>query len=445
MNVLLVNPWIYDFAAFDLWAKPLGLLYIAGALQKLGCSVHLIDCLDRNHPGLAEIKSNKWGCGKYYKEEVEKPPVLRHIPRKYKRYGIPVSLFEKQLENENPDLILVSSGMTYWYPGVFKAIEILKKRFVDVPILLGGIYATLCTEHAKRYSGVEVFPGGDIAKIIEKIFSVAGRRMNKEGYNLENAALRKLFDSLYPAYELYSKLDYVAIRTSLGCPFRCSYCATGLLSDTFVQKNPDKVVDEIEYFCKNLAIKNVAFYDDALLFNAENHIGEILTGIIRRKINCYFHTPNGLQARYINERIASLMHRANFICPRLSLETTNVMRQRETGNKVTNEEFKTAVKNLYNAGYKTGEVGAYVMMGMPGQDFKEVEDSIKFVSDLGAKVFLVEYSPIPGTKDWQEYKFNFRDPLFHNNSIFPLYDIEDWGKFQKLKDFTCQRNESNNQ
>jgi len=28
---------------------------------------------------------------------------------------------------EEPDLICVSSGMTYWYPGVFKLIEITKE------------------------------------------------------------------------------------------------------------------------------------------------------------------------------------------------------------------------------------------------------------------------------------------------------------------------------
>jgi hypothetical protein len=44
-NIILINPWIYDFAAYDLWSKPLGLLYIASYLKKLGFNVQLIDCL----------------------------------------------------------------------------------------------------------------------------------------------------------------------------------------------------------------------------------------------------------------------------------------------------------------------------------------------------------------------------------------------------------------
>ena len=44
--LVLINPWIYDFAAYDLWSKPLGLLYIAGFLRKQGFRIHFIDCLD---------------------------------------------------------------------------------------------------------------------------------------------------------------------------------------------------------------------------------------------------------------------------------------------------------------------------------------------------------------------------------------------------------------
>ena len=44
-RVLLVNPWIYDFAAFNLWCEPLGLLSIGAVLQQAGCRVDLLDCL----------------------------------------------------------------------------------------------------------------------------------------------------------------------------------------------------------------------------------------------------------------------------------------------------------------------------------------------------------------------------------------------------------------
>jgi len=45
-NVLLINPWIYDFAAYDFWLKPLGLLYLGGLLRANHHHISCIDCLD---------------------------------------------------------------------------------------------------------------------------------------------------------------------------------------------------------------------------------------------------------------------------------------------------------------------------------------------------------------------------------------------------------------
>ena len=68
--------------------------------------------------------------------------------------------------------------MTYWYPGVFKLIEITKKLFKNVPIILGGIYATLCYEHAKKYSGVDiVFNGSGEVEILKLISGITKFRI----------------------------------------------------------------------------------------------------------------------------------------------------------------------------------------------------------------------------------------------------------------------------
>jgi hypothetical protein len=70
-----------------------------------------------------------------------------------------------------------------------------------------------------------------------------------------------------------------------------------------------------------------------------------------------------------------------------------------------------------------------------------VYNTIRFVHKLGAKILLVEYSPIPGTKEWEKSVLDDDlDPLLHNNSLFPLYDIKDWTEFQKLKDEALRLN-----
>jgi hypothetical protein len=44
-TILLINPWIYDFAAFDFWTKPLGLLQIGDGFFKIEIFLGKIELL----------------------------------------------------------------------------------------------------------------------------------------------------------------------------------------------------------------------------------------------------------------------------------------------------------------------------------------------------------------------------------------------------------------
>ena len=169
-KLLLINPYIYDFAAYDLWSKPLGLLYLAGVLEQNGCDIFLLDALDRWHPEVLKLqhrttpKSRTYGDGHFYKEAVAKPEEFSNVRRTYSRYGMPPDLLRSNLEkirNDHAiDAILVTSGMTYWYRGVHEVIRMCREIFPAAKILLGGIYATLFTGFAQRQSGADfVFKG----------------------------------------------------------------------------------------------------------------------------------------------------------------------------------------------------------------------------------------------------------------------------------------------
>jgi len=117
-NVLLVNPWIYDFAAYDLWLKPWGLLKISTILKKNGFNVYFVDAMDRRHVLINKKNKDFFdGTGKFPFKEIKKPKIIENVPRKYKRYGLGTESFKRALPDTNIDIILVSSGMTYWYLG----------------------------------------------------------------------------------------------------------------------------------------------------------------------------------------------------------------------------------------------------------------------------------------------------------------------------------------
>lgn len=443
-KITLLNPWIHDFSAYDFWVKPLGLLTLAALLRRSGFKVHLIDCLDPSlavsvpggQPGTR--KRQEWGCGKFPSEEIPKPEALRPIRKRYRRYGLSPAVFQQILATAGrPDLVLVGSMMTYWYPGVVEAVGEVRAAWPGVPVILGGNYATLCPNHARAFSGADVVIAGDgefaLPGVLRDLFGV------RVDFDFDGGDL----DSYpYPALDLMGRLDAVPILTSRGCPYRCSYCASTLLNRGFRMRDPLRVVDEIEHWSRTRGVRNFAFYDDALLVNSTARAAPMLEEIIRRGLELNFHCPNGLHLREITPRLAKLLFRTGFRTIRFGFETASASRQAATGGKVTTEDLRQSVAYLQEAGYGQADIGVYLLCGLPGQEAKEIETGIDLVRGLGAKPILAEYSPIPGTPLWEEALRHARydigkEPLFQNNSLLPCLrpDIST-SDFQALKSRT---------
>jgi radical SAM superfamily enzyme YgiQ (UPF0313 family) len=435
-QILLINPWIHDFSAHDLWLKPLGLLYIGSHLEKYGYNVQLVDCLDY------QKIATSYGCHRFYSEPITKPCHFQNIPRKYKRYGMPPYVLTRLLSEINdkttPLLIAVTSMMTYWYPGVFDTIKYIKHIFNDTPVVLGGVYATLCYEHAKKLSGADyvIKDHGE-----EEILKLANR-LSGENHNTI------ISDSAIPAYHLYdsNNTKSLAMITSRGCPFRCSYCASAFLSNDFTQRPPEDVVSEIEYYQKSFGTADIAFYDDALLVNREKHINIILDLIIQRGLNkkIQFHAPNGFHIRYIDKTLAQKLYQANFKTIRLGFES--VEREGDSDHKVSKDNLPKVIEDLKQAGFTANNIGVYILMGLPGQNLQEVERTIEFVHKLGALIKIAQYSPVPHSSDFNKVIVDYpeiaTEPLLQNKSVYYCHDRgAKFEKFETLKNKVRQLNE----
>ncbi|MCR4439675.1 MAG: radical SAM protein [bacterium] len=444
LHILLVNPWIHDFAAYDFWARPLGLLYVGSVLRDAGCTLSLVDCMDRRHPAVAvavgPLRERGDGTGKFFRQPIAKPAVVRHVPRVFCRCGMPVQVFARQLRGlARPNAILVTSGMTYWYTGLAETVSILREAFPGVPVVVGGIYASLCPEHAQQTLAPEALvqgPGENaVVQVVNRLCAA----------ELPEARYGGLDELPYPAYDLYPELEAVAVLTSRGCPYRCSFCASALLTEGFAQRMPEAVVDEIAHWVGRGA-RHIAFYDDALFLRADEHIKPLLELVLRRGVKAQFHTPNGVQPRAVDRELARLLRQAGFATLRLSFETVNEARQKDMSGKVSGEDLARALDALAQAGFRRRDIGVYLLMGLPGQKAEEVVESILFVARLGARVCLACFSPIPGTPEWQRAVTSGAlapevDPLLCNESVYPLSgDQRDYWSFVRLRNLATAVN-----
>jgi radical SAM superfamily enzyme YgiQ (UPF0313 family) len=326
--------------------------------------------------------------------------------------------------------------MTYWYPGVLDAVRIAREIFPGVPVWLGGIYARLCPAHADRYSGADRVITGDVSDLPKMISGMTGFQVRTAGAWGDFSAWP------LPALDLLKPpLGYAPVLTGIGCPYRCPYCASSRLQPERARFGAERIYDEIARDHYDLGVNDFAFYDDALLLDAEHTLRPALEKLAKLGLAIRFHAPNALHIRALTREWCRLLYAAGFKTIRLGLETTADVKSREWGGKVNTEMYLKTVENLFEAGFSEDDIGVYLLCGLPGQTPDEVAEAIGIVSRSGVRPHIAEYSPIPGTPMWEEAAavstFDIRrDPLYHNNTFFacrrPDFTYEDMVHLKKM-------------
>ena len=417
---LLIFPPIYDFALYDLFIKPFALLRLGAWLEEWGYRTAFINYLDYHDPASSRIlgrprrKAN--GTGKFFRQPVPCPPSLKGIDRRFARYGILREVGRLQirsLKSDPPELVMISTGMTYWYMGVAEVVEDLRELLPRTAVVLGGIYSTLCAEHCKSTIGPDfVVPGPAFPQLARILDSLS---LPSPGLPPRNRLL--LLPSVFG--------DAGTLRLNQGCPFRCSYCASGVLCGEFERGDPVQVAKLIREMHDQLGTKNFAFYDDALLEDGELAFFPLLEQVIEMDISASFFMPNAVHLAKIDRRCAKLLKRAGFQEVRMGFESASGDFHRETGGKLQVEMLGRVVEELKSVGFSPGKISVYLLVGLPDQSAEDVAQSIQYAASFGIRVQLAEYSPVPGTALWKRSlelsRFPLEaEPLTHNNTLLPL-------------------------
>ena len=428
-NILVINPYIYDFKMYDEWRRPLGAYYLAHQLKKYNVDINFIDILDRYDKEFkvqTNLKEKKYSTGRYFEKEVEKPSIYSSIPRRYRRFGMPEDCFREKLSKvKKVDLICITSKMTYWYLGIQFTIKIIKEFFPNTPIILGGTYATLMSKHAKQFSGADHILSGNInSKTIEFILDLL---------SIENKFFPIEDDFYFPKYIKY----FGNLLASFGCPYKCTYCASKILQNNYRILNGEKIYKHFKTQM-NKGSRHFCFYDDALLVNFNKNLKPFFEKIIMDKNDVTFHAPNGLHAKYVTKEIADLMIKAGLKTIRFGFESLDESVRKETGYKVGTKDLLNAINHFQNTKQKDFDIGVYLLNGLEGQNNKTLSESIKWIKGIGASPKLLNLSPIPRTSIFEKlaskYPIIRDEPLSQNDSYFNLLrDSDHFKKMNELK------------
>ncbi len=437
MNITLINPPIEDFYVTGIRRQPLGLLYIAAALNAEGYSPALLNC----HSGKNSVTEMPDEFS-YLKKYINNSDTELKFPySNYTHYGMSWQEIERQIINSRSDIFFISSLFTTYYRETERIIEIIRKHSKKGYIVVGGYHASLYPEYYLNDTAADFVICGEgelssvaFVKAIEtgiSLDSVPGLVFRSDGEIKKNPVLSKPDVSLlpYPARELLLERDFkayrknfVSILASRGCPNSCSFCTGKIIwGNGRRERAADDVIIEIARCVAQHGAGIINFEDDNL-FPSKKRARELLELLIReREKNLNYPeltAMNGISLEKIDAEIISLMKRAGFNELNISLVTHSGDLQKNERRPFSSEKFQSIAESARQCGMN---VRGYFILGLPGQSLEEINETISFLKGIDVKVFPSVYYNI--YSPMEEWKMQRSSAFYNENELLSRDDL----------------------
>ena len=319
-----------------------------------------------------------------------------------------------------PDADIV--GITSFTSTVNRAYEIASiYQNKKVPVVMGGIHATMMTEEALRYSDCVVQGEGEwVWPEVLKDFEAGQLKRVYKAFPEELSSLplprRDLFDSAYA---------WGTLQTSRGCPMNCHFCSvTAFNGHRFRQRPLDEVLLEL----KTIPQKNIFFVDDNILGYgkaAEDRAIRLFRGIAEQGIRKRFFCQTSLNFAE-NPELLKWAEKAGCKMIFVGLESVSEDSLKFFGKtynlKRGIQQYAASIKQCHK--YGIGVIGA-LMFGSDGEDTGTFQKTLSFIQESRLDVIQITFAtPLPGTElfkemhheerlthcafpgDWKDYRFS---------------------------------------
>ena len=303
---------------------------------------------------------------------------------------------------------------------VRRVINWLKVYYPDVKIVVGGVHASFYPEQMIQNYGADFVVIGEGEETITQLCRAIDENapldwINGIAYKLGKSVVCTKPREPIPCLDSLPIPDYSYagnmmknsglgfVFTSRGCPARCTFCSTTAYWGQKVRTHsPKRIVDEIEILIEKYGTRKILFHDDTFNLTV-NKVTGICDEIISRKVDITWAAS--CRVHPVSQEMIDKMVEAGcrHIC--WGIESGSAEMLARINKKITQEQIKTAYE-MCRKHIGTISVGAFAMVGNPGESEKTIQESVNFINTLpmtdspGAAVLYI----LPGTKVYEDIK-----------------------------------------
>ena len=180
------------------------------------------------------------------------------------------------------------------------------------------------------------------------------------------------------------RTKFASIFTSLGCPYKCSFCA---IHATYGEHkirywSPEWVLRQIDILVSKYDVKHINIHDELFVFNPKHYL-PIAEGIIARG---YSLNINAFARVDVLDKISvedlQTLKKAGFNWFKIGIETGNTRVRANVGKDSYDVEVvRRVIKKSHDNGI---DFCANFMFGLPGDDYDSMQDTLNLATELMA-------------------------------------------------------------
>jgi radical SAM superfamily enzyme YgiQ (UPF0313 family) len=306
-------------------------------------------------------------------------------------------------------------GITAFTSQANRAYEVATHfRRLGVPVVLGGIHATMCLEEAMER--VDSVVTGEAEGIWPRVLEDARNGRLKRRYD---GGIAEISDVPIARHDLLSTgYTFGAVQTTRGCPLNCSFCSVTAFNGAHYRQRP--IADVVREF-QLIREKHVLLVDDNLIGTRPEHIArakDLFRAMVQAKLKKEWVAQATVNFAD-DEELLALAAKAGCRGVFIGFESPTPKGLRELSKKfnfMKRRDFRASVRRIQQHGISV--MGSFII----GLDIDE-PDIGKRIAGV-ARQYGMDYlnvlflTPLPGTRLWDQMKLEGRIAL----DTFP----EDW-------------------